>query len=83
MNILYNGVDITSAVQPTVLQLTDHATGKPDSLSVVFADPDGLWSQWKPRKNDLLQVRTGSFDTGAMFIDHLEQGAGEFAMKAL
>ncbi|WP_438449501.1 phage late control D family protein, partial [Gorillibacterium sp. sgz5001074] len=36
-----------------------------------------------PRKNDLLQVRTGSFDTGAMFIDHLEQGAGEFAMKAL
>ncbi|WP_040948478.1 phage late control D family protein [Gorillibacterium massiliense] len=83
MNIYYNGTDITSSVHPIVVQFTDNTGGKPDSLSLVFADPSGLWSQWKPMKNDTLQVKEKSFDTGVMYIDQISQQAGSFGMQAL
>lgn len=83
MNILYNGVDIAASVQPTVLQITDNAGGKPDSLTIVFSDTENRWSQWKPAKNDTLQVKQDGFDTGIMYIDELKQQAGVFELKAL
>jgi phage protein D len=83
VNILYKGVDITADVQPVKLLITDNAGGKPDSLVVGFSDTLGLWSQWKPAKNDTLQVKHNGFDTGVMYIDELSQGAGVFELKAL
>lgn len=83
MSILYNNADITSSVQPTILQMTDNAGSKPDSLRIVFSDTEGLWSKWKPAKNDTLQIKESGFDTGLMYIDELEQTAGRFGLKAL
>ncbi|MEB3103088.1 phage late control D family protein [Ferviditalea candida] len=83
MNIIYNGTDITSSVQPTVLQITDNAGGKPDSVTAVFSNTEGLWSKWKPSKNDTLRIKQDGFDTGTMYIDELTQGAGVFGLKAL
>ena len=83
MNIIYNGTDITNAVHPTILQITDNAGGKPDSISIAFGDTDGLWSKWKPQKNDTLRVFESGFDSGLMYIDELSQYAGEFGIKAL
>jgi len=83
MNILYNGVDITSSVQPITLRLKDNAGGVPDSITAVFSDTDGLWSQWKPAKNDTLQIKHEGFDTGVMYIDELSQSAWVFGLKAL
>lgn len=83
MSILYNNTDITSSVQPTILQITDNAGGIPDSLTIVFSDTEGLWSKWKPAKNDTLQVKESGFDTGLMYIDELAQTAGRFGLKAL
>lgn len=83
MNILYNGTDITDSVQPVTLRITDNVGGIPDSLSISFSDTDGVWSKWKPAKNDTLQVKENGFDTGLMFIDQLNQSAGVFGIKAL
>jgi uncharacterized protein len=83
MNIIYNEEDITASVQPLVLRLTDNAGGKPDSITAVFADSEGLWSKWKPAKGDRIQVREGGFNSGVMFIDQLAQKAGKFEIKAL
>lgn len=83
MNIFYNGTDITQSVQPITLPITDNAGGKPDSLTIAFSDTDGLWSKWKPAKNDTLQVKENGFDTGLMFVDELSQSAGLFGVKAL
>lgn len=83
MSIHYNGVDITSSVHPIVLHLTDNAGGLPDSMTAAFSDTEGLWSNWKPEKNQTLQVKQNGFDTGQMYIDQLRQGAGMFELKAL
>ncbi len=50
---------------------------------MVFSDTDGLWSKWKPAKNDKVQVKENGFDTGLMFIDELSQSAGVCGIKAL
>lgn len=83
MQIIYNGAEITDSVNPLGLQITDQASGKPDSITASFADPNGTWSKWKPEKNHTLQVIENGFDTGIMFIDQLAQNAGIFGMKAL
>lgn len=83
MNIFYNDVDITADVHPLVLKLVDNAGGKPDSITSVFSDSEGEWSQWKPSKNDKLQIKKDGYDTGIMFIDHIGQYAGKFEIKVL
>jgi len=83
MNIIYNGTDITSSVHPVSIQITDNAGGKPDSLSVVFSDANGIWSKWRPAKNDTIQIRENGFDTGVMYVDQLVQTAGRFGIMAL
>ncbi|QGQ97055.1 phage late control D family protein [Paenibacillus psychroresistens] len=83
MNIIYNGADITGSVQPTKLQLTDNSGGKPDSLEISFSDSDGVWSKWKPVKNDTIQILESGFDSGIMFVDQLSQSAGMFGIMAL
>lgn len=83
MNIIYNDVDIKSSVQPLKLQISDNAGGKPDSITAIFSDTEGLWSKWKPSKNDTFLIRKDGFDTGRMYIDELAQGAGVFEIKAL
>ncbi|MCL6456716.1 MAG: hypothetical protein K6T85_01795 [Gorillibacterium sp.] len=83
MQIIYNGIDITASVQPTMVRITDYAGGRPDNLLLIFADSEGIWSNWKPAKNDTLQVKEAGFDTGVMFIDMISQSAGSFALAAL
>jgi uncharacterized protein len=83
VQIIYNNVDITASVHPLTLKLTDNAGGKPDSITAAFADSQGLWSKWKPKKGDSLQVKSDGYDSGAMYIDQLVQRAGEFEIKAL
>ncbi len=83
MNIIYEGRNINSSVQPLTLQITDNAGGKPDSIIAIFSDTEGLWSKWKPQKNDTLQIKKDGFDTGSMYIDELAQRPGIFELKAL
>lgn len=83
MQILYNGVDISSDVNLINDELIDNAGGIPDSISLTFSDNSGLWSQWNPQKNDNLEVKEGSFSTGKTYIDDIGQSLSVFTLKAL
>lgn len=83
LNILYNNIDITSSVEPLRINLTDNAGGIPDSIESIFSDTDEIWSQWKPIKNDTLEVKQDGYSTGLMYVDELFQSAGIFQLKAL
>jgi hypothetical protein len=83
LNILYNAVDITNSVEIIKTILTDNSGGVPDNIECIFSDINDLWSQWKPKKNDTLEVKQDGYSTGLMFIDELSQSAGMFKLKAL
>ena len=83
MNVLYNAVDITNSVEPIKAILTDNSGGVPDSIECIFSDTSDLWSQWKPKKNDTLEIKQNGYSTGIMYIDELIQSAGIFKLKAL
>lgn len=83
MQLIYEGKDITSAVEIVKAEITDNAGGIADNIELVFSDTEGLWSRWKPRKNHILEVKQDGFSSGRMYIDTLEQHRGRFLLKAL
>lgn len=83
MQILYEGRDITNAVEVKEANITDNAGGIADSIEIWFDDPQGFWSQWKPEKNHKVQVKEAGFDSGLMYVDELEQKRGFFIIRAL
>lgn len=83
MQIIYNNVDITDDVHPLRAVMTDHASGKPDKLDLLFSDTEGLWSKWAPAKGDTVRIYSDPFDSGQMYIDEISQVAGGFGIGAL
>lgn len=83
MQVIYENSDITSLVNINKADFTDNAGGIADSLDIQFGDPEGVWSKWKPKRNDKVQISQGSFKSGLMFIDELEQQRGMFKIRAL
>lgn len=83
MQLIYEGKDITSAVEIHKTDVTDNAGGVADSLEVGFDDPKNLWSQWKPKKNDTVEIIQDGFSSGVMYVDELEQGRGIYTIRAL
>jgi len=83
MQIIYEGKDITSSVDIHRADITDIAGGKADSLEICFSDPEGMWSKWKPQKNDTIEIIEDGFSSGEMYIDELEQQRGLYIIRAL
>lgn len=83
MQLIYEGKDITGAIEIRNADVTDNAGGELDSLELHFNDPKGLWGQWKPEKNHTVQVMESGFDTGIMYIDELNQKRELIILKAL
>ncbi|EGW39158.1 phage late control D family protein [Desulfosporosinus sp. OT] len=83
MQFIYEGKDITHAVEIRKAELTDNAGGELDNLELHFNDPKGLWSQWNPEKNHSVQVKDSGFDSGKMYVDEISQKRGLIILKAL
>jgi len=83
VQIIYEGKDITSAVEIQKADIIDNAGGMTDSIELWFDDPKGFWSQWKPEKNHTVQIIENGFDSGLMYVDELEQQRGIFIIRAL
>lgn len=83
MNVIYEGTDITNDIDTIKADITDNSSGVADGLELVTSDIKKLWSRWKPQKSDALIIKQGSFSSGTMFVDQLEQSSGRFAIKAL
>jgi len=83
MQIIYEGSDITGAVEIKNANIVDNAGGVADSLELWLDDPKGFWSQWKPQKNHRVRIKESGFDSGMMYVDELEQRRGLFIIRAL
>ncbi|MGI5839281.1 MAG: phage late control D family protein [bacterium] len=83
MQLIYQGKDITSAVEISRADIIDNSGGIADSIELQFNDPQSIWSQWQPQKGDRLQLREAGFDSGLMYVDELWQTNGVFAVRAL
>ena len=83
MQLIYRGKDITDAVEISKADIIDNAGGIADSVELQFNDPRGYWRDWKPQKNDEVEIIHEGFKSGAMFVDELEQNRGTFIVRAL
>lgn len=83
MQLLYQGKDISNSTSINRAEFIDNAGGIADSLEVIFNDPKGAWSEWNPRKNDIVSISRDGLATGIMYIDELEQQKGMFIIRAL
>jgi hypothetical protein len=83
MNILYEGKDILEYTDLISGVYRESSGGRLDSLHLVFSDSKKLWSKWKPKQNDKIQVISDAADTGVLFIDTIAMNNGEAILKAL
>jgi hypothetical protein len=83
MQLIYEGKDITDAIEIRKADVTDNAGGELDSLELQSNDPKGYWSQWNPEENHTIQIKESGFDTGTMYADEISQRRGLIIIKAL
>ena len=83
MNFYYNGVDVLQDTKLNACVMRDRAGGEADSLSAVFADPQGLWAAWKPQRGDQVRLVDGDFDTGVLYVDNPQISGGLFRLDAI
>ena len=56
VQLFFRGVDIAPKVGISKASIIDSAGGQLDSVEVVFADPEGLWSGWDPQLGDSIRL---------------------------
>jgi phage protein D len=83
MQLIYEEVDITKRIHISKADIIDNAGGTADSIELWLSDVEGLWSQWKPKKDDTIRVIQDGFSSGIMYVDELEQQRGTFIIRAL
>ena len=83
MELIYNGVDISSSITLQTANLIDSAGGRFDSIELEFEDSAGDWSRWKPALGDTVRLIQDGFDTGSCYVDGLGQRRGIFRITAL
>lgn len=81
--IYYAGKDISDYTDVKKCLLSDRAGGKADNVSIMFPDSEKIWGKWGPKKGDTLRVKTETYDTGLMYVDSFNQGAGVFTLEAI
>lgn len=83
MNLIYNGVDITESVSLKSGKLVDSGGGQADMAALSFSDTGHLWGGWNPSTNDTLEVKTGKFSTGKLFVHAVDYPDGVCTMRAV
>ncbi len=83
MRLIYDGVDITSSINIMSAKLKDNASGKADSIEIIFSDAEKLWRQWSPQKGDKIELQEEGFSSGLMYIDEHGIDNGRYIIRAL
>ncbi|WP_040663697.1 phage late control D family protein [Oscillibacter ruminantium] len=83
MNLIYNGVDITESVSLTNGKLVDSGGGQADMATLAFSDTGKLWGGWNPSRNDTMEVKTGNFSTGKLFVHAIDYPDGVCTVRAV
>ncbi len=83
MKLTFEGKDITDYIDFSKAEFIDNSGNMIDSLELIFNDTNGVWSNWKPSKNDKLTISQDGLSTGVMYIDEIGQQRGTFIIRAL
>lgn len=83
LRLIYNGKDIYKDVSISKCVIHDRAGGMADNLEIVFSDVNKYWDKWKPQKGDTIQIKTGTYDTGKMYVDDITPQSGFFTINAI
>lgn len=76
MILLYNGKDVTDSIGINSCQMRDGAGGEADMLIATFTDNEGVWSGWNPQRDDTIEIKTGKFDSGNLFVHSISYPDG-------
>ena len=81
MQIIYEGTDITGSVIPSACTHKDVSHGKADVLEIVFRRPSA-WHRWSPETDDEIQIVSGKYDTGIMYVNTLVPEGEQYRLIA-
>ena len=82
MNLIYEGVDITTKVAINRCEAETYAENKADQLLLRFSDAATNWDKWHPHRGDTIQINDGAARTGKMFITSITPENGLFSLRA-
>jgi phage protein D len=71
--IFYQGKDISADVEISNLLVTDSCGDQADAIDAKFANSENQWSEWKPKKEDVLNIINAGYRSGSMWIDRIRQ----------
>lgn len=81
MQIWYEGKDITDFVIPRACIHRDAGGGKADTLEIAFRRASA-WHRWEPETDDKIQIVSGKYSTGEMYVNTIVPEADCFRMIA-
>ena len=81
MQVIYQETDISRYVIPSACTHKNVSHGKADVLEIVFARPSA-WHRWQPETDDRIQVFSGKYDTGTMYVNTLLPEGEQFRLIA-
>ncbi len=76
MQVIYQGKDIYPQISVHSCEIIDNAGGKADSVEIQFSDPVGVWSAYKPKRGDTLEVIYKGYRSGICIADAISQDRG-------
>lgn len=82
LNVVYNGVDITTKVSVRHCWHDMYSKGRSDELLLRFNDPLRRWDRWQPQAGDKISVSSGSISSGDMFVTRTQPENGAFLLYA-
>lgn len=82
IKLTYQGQDITQYVSINKCIHDMYAEDKADSLYLMVNDLSGVWSQWQPKKGDLITAEYGAIGTGKMYLYECTPHNGLYLIKA-
>ncbi len=81
MQIIYQGVDITDAVDIASCFYNDRSGASCDSLDIEF-DNLKSWHRWKPEENDEIIISNNGISTGKMYLNTVLPTDGRYRIFA-
>ena len=81
MQIIYQGVDITDAVDIVSCIYCDRSGASCDSLDIEF-DNLKSWHRWRPEENDEIRISHNGISTGKMYLNTILPTDGRYRIVA-
>lgn len=82
LQILYQGKDIYNDISLSSCIHDMHAGSRSDELEIRFNDTRGLWDNWRPTNDDVIEVIDGAARTGKMYVESVKPDNGSMVLRA-